>query len=421
MLSGLAGGVIGAVFHARAAERDSAFTLDMGGTSCDIGLVIEGEQQYSAEFELAFGQPVSIPCVSVETIGAGGGSIAWLDPGGLLRVGPQSAGAEPGPVAYAKGGTEPTVTDANLALGRLDAGSFLGGEMELDLRAAETAIARLGDSLTLNAVSTALAITRIADENMANAIRLVAVERGLDPRDFGLIAFGGAGPLHARSVAQRLEVARVLIPPAPGLCSALGAAIAQARVDRLRTLSVRSTDVDHPRLEEAARGLVADAVAELRRSVEVAEPILRRVAAMRYLGQNYELEVELPEGELDSESWEELLARFAAAHADQYGFELAGEPVELINLRVTAAAAEPLPELNPNSRQAGEERSGLVHFTDEEALETALLERGGLAEGAEVTGPAVILEPDSTTLVWPGDRLRVLGGGVMELAVGGGR
>src|SRR5436190_2709258 len=421
MFSGLAGGVIGAVFHARAAGRDSAFTLDMGGTSCDIGLLIEGEQQYSAEFELAFGQPVSVPCVSVETIGAGGGSIAWLDPGGLLRVGPQSAGAEPGPAAYAKGGREPTVTDANLVLGRLDLASFLGGEMELDLRAAESAIARLGASLTLNAVSTAPAITRIADENMANAIRLVAVERGLDPRDFGLIAFGGAGPLHARSVAQRLEVATVLIPPAPGLCSALGAAIAQARVDRLRTLSVRSTDVDHPRLEEAARGLVADAVAELRRSVEVAEPILRRVAAMRYLGQNYELEVELPEGELDSESWEELLARFAAAHADQYGFELAGEPVELINLRVTAAAAEPLPELNPNSRQAGEERSGLVHFTDEEALETALLERGGLAEGAEVTGPAVILEPDSTTLVWPGDRLRVLGGGVMELAVGGGR
>jgi N-methylhydantoinase A len=419
MLSGLAGGVIGAVFHARAAGRDSAFTVDMGGTSCDIGLVIEGEQQYSAEFELAFGQPVSVPCVSVETIGAGGGSIAWLDPGGLLRVGPQSAGAEPGPAAYGKGGREPTVTDANLVLGRLDPALFLGGEMELDVSAAESAIARLGDSVSLNAVGTALAITRIADENMANAIRLVAVERGLDPRDFALIAFGGAGPLHARSVAERLEVATVLIPPAPGLCSALGAAIAQARVDRLRTLSVRSTDVDHVRLQEAARALAADAVAELRRSVEVAEPILRRVAAMRYLGQNYELEVELPEGELDSESWQDLLGRFAAAHADQYGFQLAGEPVELINLRVTAAAAEPLPELNPSLSQAGQERPGLVHFTAEEALGTALVERGALTEGAEVTGPAVILEADSTTLVWPGDRLRVLGGGVMELAVGG--
>jgi N-methylhydantoinase A len=421
MLSGLAGGVIGAAFHARAAGRASAFTLDMGGTSCDIGLVIEGEQQYAAEFEVAFGQPVSLPCVSVETIGAGGGSIAWIDPGGLLRVGPQSAGAEPGPAAYGRGGREPTVTDANLVLGRLDPASFLGGEMELHVDAAEQAVAAVGRSLELGPIEAALAVTRIADENMANAIRLVAVERGIDPRDFALIAFGGAGPLHARSVAERLGVSTLLIPPGPGLCSAFGAAIAQARVDRLRTLSVRSTDVDHERLRSAARALEDEAVAELRRSVDAAEPVLHRVAAMRYLGQNYDLEVELPPGEPEAGAWEDLLERFGAAHAEHYGFELPGEPVELISLRVTAAVAEPLPAPAPRAGESAEERRRVVQFEEGEALETPLVDRAALAEGAELTGPAVILEPDSTTLVWRGDRLRVLSGGVMELTVGGVR
>jgi N-methylhydantoinase A len=210
LLSGLAGGVIGGRFFARGAEIESAFTLDMGGTSCDLGLVLEGSQQYASEFELAWGQPVSIPCVAVKTIGAGGGSIVWIDKGGLLHVGPHSSGAQPGPVAYGQGGEQPTLTDANLTLGRLDPDYFLGGAMPLDTEAAEQALAALGGRLQLSAHEVGLAAVRTADENMANAIRLIAVERGLDPRQFSLIGFGGAGPLHARAVAERLGISRRL-------------------------------------------------------------------------------------------------------------------------------------------------------------------------------------------------------------------
>jgi N-methylhydantoinase A len=296
--SGLAGGIVGAAFHANVAQERSAFTLDMGGTSCDIGLLIDGEQQYATEFDLAFGQPVSLPTVFASTIGAGGGSIAWIDPGGLLRVGPHSAGAEPGPVAYGAGGTSPTVTDANLVLGRLDPEYFLGGEIELDLNAARCSLAALGDKLGLDGVGAALAIVQTTDENMANAIRLIAVDRGLDPRAFALVAFGGAGPLHARAIAERLEMSTVIIPPSPGLCSAFGAAIARARVDRLRTVSMRSSDLDLERLARIDRALRDEAAAELQLSVEATRPTVRRVAAMRYLGQNYELDVDVPEREL---------------------------------------------------------------------------------------------------------------------------
>ena len=241
----------------------------MGGTSCDIGLVLEGEEQYASEFQVAWGIPVSIPCVAVSTIGAGGGSIAWIDKGGLLHVGPRSAGAEPGPVAYGTGGTEPTLTDANLTLGRLDPEYFLGGAMPLDADAARASLAGLGAELDLPAEAAALAAIRTADENMANAIRLIAVERGLDPRDFALIAFGGAGPLHARAVAERLDMPTVLVPPHPGLCSAFGAAITQARVDRVqhaRTLAPTACDVAD--LARAERRLRDEAVAELRRNVD---------------------------------------------------------------------------------------------------------------------------------------------------------
>ena len=235
-----------------------AFTLDIGGTSTDIGLILEGGQQYAAEFQIDFGIPVTIPCVAVRTIGAGGGSIAWIDKGGLLHVGPQSAGAEPGPVAYGRGGEAPTVTDANLVLGRLDPGYFLGGAMPLDLAAARAALARLGEALSLSPEQAALAVMRTVDENMANAIRLIAVERGLDTRDFALIAFGGAGPLHARAVAERLGMRTVIVPPHPGLCSAFGAAIAEARVDRVQTLFTHSDNVD-------IAGLGASALERLRR------------------------------------------------------------------------------------------------------------------------------------------------------------
>jgi N-methylhydantoinase A len=417
LLSGLAGGVIGAAFHARGTGYESVFSLDMGGTSCDIGLVLGGEQQYANEFNLAFGLPVSIPCVAVTTIGAGGGSIAWLDRGGLLHVGPRSAGAEPGPVAYGHGGTEPTVTDANLVLGRLDPAYFLGGDVALDADGATAAVAELAGSLELDPVAGALAIVDTADENMANAIRLIAVDRGIDTRELALIAFGGAGPLHARAVAQRLDMTTVLVPPQPGLCSAFGAAIARGRVDRTRTFSARSTDVDLDALAAAERRLREDAVAELRRSIDGAEPVVDRVAGMRYEGQNYELDVALPGGDLDAHGWDELLERFEREHEMQYGFALPGEVVELINLRATAVLEEPLPLARPAERAARSPGTRQVHF-DGEAIACPIVPRDLLAVGEPLEGPAIVEDPDSTTLVWPGDTVMLLPSGVLEITIG---
>jgi N-methylhydantoinase A len=418
LLSGLAGGVIGAAFHARTAGHDAVFALDMGGTSCDIGLVMGGAQEYATEFELAFGLPVSIPCVAVRTIGAGGGSIAWVDRGGLLHVGPRSAGAEPGPVAYGRGGTEPTVTDANLVLGRLDPGYFLGGAVALHHELAEAAVARLSDELGMDTARTALAIARTADENMANAIRLIAVERGVDTREFALMAFGGAGPLQARAVARRLDMPTVLIPPNPGLCSAFGAGIATARVDRVRTFSASSDSVDLDRLADVERSLRQEALDELHATVGPADAQVDRRAALRYEGQNFELEVRIPEGELDAGGWPALLERFEAEHERQYGFALPGEPVELINLRTTAyaPAAAATPAAPPSAPR--EDRTRAVWFDTGVAEHCPVVMRETLAAGEEIAGPMVIQEPDSTTLVWPGDTVRVLPAGVLELRIG---
>jgi N-methylhydantoinase A len=419
LVSGLAGGVIGARFYADAAGFASVFSIDMGGTSCDLGLVLDGQQQYAGEFNLAFGVPVTVPCVAVRTIGAGGGSIAWVDKGGLLRVGPQSAGAQPGPVAYGQGGAEPTLTDANLSLGRLNPSYFLGGAMMLDAGAAADAVGMLGDGLGLSAEALALAAVRTADENMANEIRLIAVERGLDPRDFALIAFGGAGPLHARAVAERLGIGTVLVPPHPGLCSAFGCAITDARVDRVQTYYARSDATEPARVAAAMRALEKRAVADLRRSVDVDAPMLRRSADMRYAGQNYELETALPEKDLER-AFDELLESFEREHERQYGFRLEGEPIEIINLRVTAVRPEPPPPVAAPDGAAGaapvEVRA--VWFDAEGPVDCPIFRRDELGGGTELEGPAIIEEVDSTTLVFPGDRLTLHPSGSLLLTIG---
>jgi N-methylhydantoinase A len=418
LLSGLAGGVIGGTVYARAAGFEDVFTLDMGGTSCDIGLVEGGRQAYASEFALAFGIPITIPCVAVQTIGAGGGSIAWVDAGGLLRVGPQSAGAEPGPAAYAAGGVEPTLTDANLVLGRLAPDAFLGGELPLDEGLARAAYGGLGVRLQLGTEEAAAAAVRIADENMANAVRLIAVERGVDPRDYALIAFGGAGPLHARAVAERLGITTLLVPPHPGVCSAFGAAVALARIDRTRSYYTRSDAADVSALAAAERELTADTVAELRATVDVDDPVVERSADMRYVGQNYELEVPIV-GDLAAEGLEPLLARFAARHREAYGFELPGELVEITLLRAIAWRDEPPPALVHLPERAVPPRTRPVHLGGAGPEPCAVYERTSLAPGATLSGPAIIEELDSTTLVMPGDRLHVHESGVLCIRLEG--
>jgi N-methylhydantoinase A len=420
LLSGLAGGVIGGRHYARAVGEDAAFILDAGGTSSDIGLVRAGSQQYVNEFSIDFGIPVTIPCVAVETIGAGGGSIGWVDKGGMLHVGPRSAGADPGPVAYAKGGVEPTVTDAHLALGRLDAGYFLGGTMPLDHDAARAAIARLGKPLAMEMEKTALAMIRTANENMGNAIRLIAVHYGLDVRDFALIAFGGAGPLHAAPVARLLGMKRVIVPLHPGLCSAFGAAIAEARVDRMQTLPTQSETVDLAVLWSALSRLIEEAKRELLASVPCAAVSLRCSADMRYLGQNYEVEVPLPAAMFNEAAWNETLQRFAVRHEELYGFALPNEPVELINLRVTAFEAEPERAWRLSLPSARFERPSarLVWFESGALERCRILSRAQLGDQGQVAGPAIVEEEDSTILVDGGDSAMLHESGSVIISIG---
>ncbi len=298
-VSGPSGGVIGAKHLAQLASLKNLVTIDMGGTSTDCSTVIDGAENFTTSFEVEWGLPIQIPMIDIRTIGAGGGSIAWIDKGGMLRVGPQSAGADPGPACYGKGGTATTVTDANVVLGRINPESFLGGAMSLDVGAARTAVGALGKEIGQELEETALSIIRIANTNMVGALRAVLIERGLDPRDFTLLAFGGAGPLHCGDLMHEAGISSGLIPNHPGQFSAYGFIMTDARVDRHRTVQLTSRNFDHGRANTALRELVASGVDELTAQGYTVDIQVSRAMEMRYLGQNYELELPLDLTEFD--------------------------------------------------------------------------------------------------------------------------
>ncbi|HZR93981.1 MAG TPA: hydantoinase/oxoprolinase family protein [Gaiellaceae bacterium] len=418
LLSGIAGGGIGGAHAARAAGAAQAIALDMGGTSCDVCLVVDGEPLYSADFELEFGFPVSVPGVSTRTIGAGGGSIGWVDPGGFLQVGPQSAGASPGPACYGQGGELATITDANLVLARLDPAFFLGGRMALDRELARAALARLGAQLGLDEVEVASAMVRVCNENMANAIRILTVEQGSDPREQVLVAFGGAGPTHACEIAEALGMRRVLVPPAPGLYSAFGALASSVRIDAVR--SVHLTDVRTSAAEVAA---VLDELEQQARgdfaaqSSAAEEPEIRRLAAMRYQGQNYEQEVPFPPGPLDDAALEAVYAEYGRLYESFYGYRLDGIPIELVRLAVIAAAAAPVFARQPGVPELVErphERRN-VFFPEVGFVATGIVRRDGLVGGDRLEGPAVVEFADSTAVVPPGWTLSTRDDGILEV------
>lgn len=423
LLSGLAGGVIGGKFFALAAGERNAFTLDMGGTSCDIGVIHDGQHEDASEFELEWGIPITLPCVKVKTIGAGGGSIVWVDRGGFLHAGPQSAGAAPGPAAYDTGGTDATLTDANLVLRRLDPDYFLGGQMRLHPGRAEEAIAAVAGRVGMTSVECAAAAVEIANENMANEIRLLAVEMGYDLREFALIAFGGAGPLHACAVARLLGIPRVVVPPHPGLCSAFGALIAGWRVDKVRTSVMRSDDIDPRRVRHIAEEVTASALDELRAQGFHGRPVIHRLVDMRYAGQNYEREVPLPDGEITPASLDELFGHFARLHDAHYGFHLAGEVVELINFRVTAFGFPPPIEPQWQTRDGSAEPLAVrqLFFRGFGWLGCPVFRRHQLAPDQELVGPALVEDEDSTILIPPQDHARVLPGGLITITMGDGQ
>jgi N-methylhydantoinase A len=402
VLSGPAGGVVGAAYVAQAGGYEDVLTFDMGGTSTDVAPIIDGEAQTTTETVVA-GVPIKLPMVDVHTVSAGGGSIAWADAGGALRVGPHSAGAEPGPAAYDAGGEEPTVTDANLFLGYLADRVELGGEVVLKHELSEKALSTLGEEVGLDAEEVALGVVRVANAEMTRALRVISVERGLDPREFALLAFGGAGGMHACSLAEELGMETVLVPRAGGVLSALGLAISDLRHDHVRPYLVALEDVNEGEFEEKFEDMEGTAVGDLE------DPEHTRRADLRYRGQSFELTVE-------ADSLEKLEERFHAAHEQRYGYRMDDEAVELVNLRLIATVPVDKPKPEEPEQGEGEAESGRREANfDGEWQEAPVLDREKMGKGFEVVGPAIVEFKESTCVVRPGWQGAVDGAGTLVL------
>jgi len=394
VLSGPAGGAVGASLLARVSGDGNALGLDMGGTSCDVCVVEEGAVRRTDSRAIG-GRVIQLPMVDVHTVGAGGGSIGWRDAGGALRVGPRSAGAEPGPACYGHGGEEPTVTDANLLLGRLSPDSELAGGVALDVEAARAAVAALAASLGLDEVETAEGIVRVANQEMVRALRVVTVERGVDPRRFALLPFGGAGPMHAAALAAELGVERILCPRAGGVLSALGLCASDRRRDTTRTVMLSGAELSAERIAAEVDELIAGLDGELPGAVPEA------VYEMRYAGQAFELPV--PGGTRPDPA--DLAERFAVAHEERYGHRDPDGDVVLVHVRLAMVAPGPKPRLAAATpgRLARSERQ--VRF-DGGWAETPVL-GGEPHAGFAVDGPAVFELPEATFVLPPGWRAAV--------------
>ena len=409
LVSGPTGGVIASREVAELTGMTHMVTLDMGGTSTDVSTVIDRKAAFTTSFEIEWGVPIQIPMIDIRTIGAGGGSIAWIDKGGMLRVGPESAGATPGPACYGNGGTEATVSDANLIIGRLNPDNFLAGRMQLDMAAAHRAVAVVATALGQSIEETAMAIVRIANSNMVAALRSVLIERGLDPRDFTLCAFGGAGPLHASELIQEMGIPRAIIPNHPGQFSAYGFIMTDARVDRHRTTQLTSNRFDGPRAREAMGRLVEEAVAELADQGYTADILVQRALEMRYLGQNYELELPIEGDVFDDARIDHLWRTFHEAHKTRFGFNIPGEVIEIVNCTATATSRAKKPEAERVAPAEGPAQAIAVRTVrfPHQAHDTPIFRRDALRSGHVIDGPAVVEESASTTIVNPGQRLTV--------------
>jgi len=413
VLSGPSTGVVGAQAVGKLAGYEDLITFDMGGTSSDVALLRNGECRLTGE-AIVHGYPIKAPMLDIHTVGAGGGSIAYVDSGGLLKVGPRSAGADPGPVCYGRGNDEPTVTDANVLLGTLHPTHLLGGRMPIRRDLSEAAIARLAEKLGMDTMATAQGIISVVTANMAKAIRVISVQRGHDPRDYTLIAFGGAGPLHASRLAQELDMKRVLVPRTPGILCAMGLLLTDLRADFATTKLTR--------LGAAAVEVMQDAFAGLETRAEAwfaAEGIapearrLRRTVDVRYLGQNYELPIALPDGPISAAALDALAEGFAEAHRREYGFVAEEEVVELVTFRIEATGVVRKASFQPEKEQGPDASGALI---GERALwlpeangrvTVPVYDRERLHAGNRIVGPAIVEQMDATTVILPGQVGRV--------------
>jgi N-methylhydantoinase A len=414
--SGPVAGVTGAVVTGEAIGRPNLITLDIGGTTAKTSLVQAGQAKTTSDYHIErtpgwAGYPIKVPVVDIVEIGAGGGSIAWLDEAGGLSVGPRSAGAEPGPACYGKGGTEPTVTDANLVVGRIDPDYFLGGEMEVSREAAEQAMRRIAEPLGLSVEQAALGIIRLANANMVNAIKLVSVRRGHDPRDFDLVAMGGGGSMHAGALAPELRIPRVVVPRAPAVFSAWGMLMTDLRADWVRTNVADVGTVPDGELEATFAGLEDSARAYFQdEGLDGSGLVLSRSADMRYRGQEHTVTVPFPAAVAGGDRGQ-LLEAFHSAHEQLYTFRL-DSGVEIVNFRLTGLGVLQKPTLrrlddtDPDASKALKGRRR-VHFDAEGAHEASVYQREQLGAGARVSGPAIVEESGSTTVVAPSQELVV--------------
>jgi len=423
VMSGPASGVMAAAFTGRACGQENLVTYDMGGTSTDVGLIKDGVPQVSSELDLEYGMPIHVPMVDVHAIGAGGGSIAHVDSSGMLRVGPQSAGARPGPICYGRGGEQPTITDANLALGRLNPERLLSIDTRISLdHVRERISSEIGDKLGLDWTAAAAAILRVANDRMAGAIRLVSLARGYDPRDFALFAFGGAGPLHAAALARELAIPRVLVPARPGITNALGCVVADLRHDYVRTVNTPLPALDAGRVHWILESQIAQGGATLKHEGVAIEGITcLHFADMQFQGQSHMLTVPLPRTDI---SVPELRAAFEAAYWRRFGVELPEIGAVLVNLHTAVIGRRPAIELATLTRgEKAQDVAGAtvgrrqVWFEQGAWLDVPILSRDRLPLDASFEGPAIIEQLDTTIVVEPGNKVTLdpLGNLVVEV------
>jgi N-methylhydantoinase A len=434
--SGPVAGVVGAIAVGHMAGEENIISLDIGGTTAKASLVQHGEVITTTEYKIEqtptfSGYPIMAPVVDIVEIGAGGGSIAWIDKAGALKVGPQSAGAVPGPACYGKGGTEPTVTDANLLTGRINPEYFLGGEIKVDIEAAREAMRKVAKPFGLTEAEASLGVIRLANSNMDNLLRIVSVRRGFDPRDFALVAFGGGGSMHATALARRLHIKKVIVPVATAVFSALGMLMTELRVDFIQTAITRTDRIAMADLMAILTKLEAEGFDALQQgrpatpaqgAIERERVVIQRFADMRYLGQEHTVKVPLPGGIWDGASLQEIERRFHDLHEQHYTFRL-NSPIEFVNFHVTALGVVEKPslqELQPDGQSPKQALKGHreVDFDELGWHKSALYERSHLGAGAQVEGPAVVEEPAASTVLFPGDRLSVDMYGNLTIDVG---
>jgi N-methylhydantoinase A len=410
--SGPAGGVIGGALIGKSAGLESVITFDMGGTSADLSLVHEGRPSIASEWRVDWNIPILFPAVDLVAIGAGGGTIAWVDAGGSLRVGPQSAGADPGPACLGAGNDQPTITDAHVFLGRLDPATYLGGEVDIHPELAEQAIARLASSLGMSEPEAASGILRIANAHMTSATHLISVQRGYDPREFALVAGGGAGPLHAVEIARELGIPTVVVPPTPGVTSALGILQVDLRHDILRSVLTQAHELNPDELVRIFTELEAEARAILRAEGGGERQDIELSLDVRYYGQTPYINLVLDGVPSDRAAIDAIVERYGAAYENEFGYRLGEDvaTVEFVNARVTAIGRTADTELERASTTgAAEPRESRPVYFDEfgDFIDTPIYDRSAIGTDSRIAGPAIIEQTDATVLVPPGAALAV--------------